>query len=125
MGFARIIGGGRGNLRENREDPAPTVGVAGSAMRRMRHRPPFAPRRHQRDRREITTRRAASFMLELQIITFLSIDEICYRILGRGGAEQREYPPKPASPTHLLPPSAVPPPYHRHCLFGFQPKIRG
>ena len=36
---------GGGNLRENREDPAPTVGIAGRAMRRMRHRPPFAPRR--------------------------------------------------------------------------------
>ena len=30
-------GYGRGNLRENREDPAPTVGIAGRAMRRMRH----------------------------------------------------------------------------------------
>gem|GEM_PF-4162612 len=43
--------------------------------------------------RFITMRRAASFMWELQIITFLSIDEICYRVLGRSGAERSECPP--------------------------------
>ena len=29
-----VVGdGGRGNLRENREDPAPTVGIAGRSLR--------------------------------------------------------------------------------------------
>ncbi len=35
--------GGRGNLRENREDPAPTVGVAVALRAKYR---PFLPRRH-------------------------------------------------------------------------------
>ena len=35
--------GGRGNLRENREDPAPTVGVACRIAPKYR---PFLPRRH-------------------------------------------------------------------------------
>ena len=35
----------------------------------------------------------ASFMWELQIITFLSTGEICYRVLGRGDAERSECPP--------------------------------
>ena len=30
----RICGEGRGNLRENREDPAPTVGIGGEAVAR-------------------------------------------------------------------------------------------
>ncbi len=29
-----VGGGGRGNLRENREDPAPTVGIGGEAVAR-------------------------------------------------------------------------------------------
>ncbi len=49
-GTAQIRGwythGGRWAGESSRcEDPAPTVGIAGRAMRRMRHRPPFAPRR--------------------------------------------------------------------------------
>ena len=44
----RVWRTGRGNLRENREDPVPTVGVAGMALRvvlRAKYRP-FLPRRH-------------------------------------------------------------------------------
>ena len=37
------VWGGRGNLRENREDPAPTVGVACRIASKYR---PFLPRRH-------------------------------------------------------------------------------
>ena len=33
--FARIMGDGRGNLRENRKDPPPTVGIAGRSLRGM------------------------------------------------------------------------------------------
>ena len=49
-GTAQIRGwythGGRWAGESSRcEDPAPTVGIARRAMRRIRHRPPFAPRR--------------------------------------------------------------------------------
>ena len=37
------VWGGRGNLRENREDPAPTVGIAVALRAKYR---PFLPRRH-------------------------------------------------------------------------------
>ena len=44
------------------EDPAPTVGIAGRVLRRMRRRPSFTPKGHQWEQREgrITTRHAAS-----------------------------------------------------------------
>ena len=42
----------------------------------------------------VATRRAASFRWVLhQRIAFLPIDEICYLVLGRGGAERSECPP--------------------------------
>ena len=48
---------GRGNLRENREDPAPTVGIAGRRLRSMPHRPSFMPMRASTGRRKGKSRR--------------------------------------------------------------------
>ncbi len=60
-GVVYVYCGGRGNLRENREDPAPTVRIAGRSLGGLPYRPSFTPRRHLRElRRRITTRHAAS-----------------------------------------------------------------
>ena len=48
---------GRGNLRENCEDPAPTVGIAGRRLRSMPHRPSFMPMRASTGRRKGKSRR--------------------------------------------------------------------
>ena len=51
--------------------------------------------------KSVATRRAASFMRKLQIITFLPIFEIGYCALGRGGAvgAARELPAHPRVPS--------------------------
>ena len=72
-------GGGRGNLRENREDPAPTVGVACRIASKYR---PFLPRRHAHIMHP-------ACLPPMGTLRFLS------RHVGKGGYSLRSAPPLP------------------------------
>ena len=92
-GYMRVVVAQWAGESSRCEDPAPTVGIAGRPLRGI------TPGYHKasamaRQKRRGTPRRDKEFSVGFQqIVTFLSIGEICYCLLGRGGVERSECPP--------------------------------